>query len=267
MPTIRDILTILQQIVPAGLAEEWDNVGLLVGDPNQPVQRVLLALDPTVALIEQAAAERYDLVVTHHPAIFRPLKALRTDTPTGRFVALAARNQIGVIACHTNLDSIQSGVSDHLAQALGLVDTRPLVPARGECALGCGLGRIGILPTPVDARAFLDRLRQACSPPWILEAGIRPERVTTVAVCGGSCSDLTEAAFNMGAEVFVTAEVKHSVARWAADAGIWLLDAGHFATEQPAMPIFRDMLRQHIEARSWDIAVDLAAQQPPLHLA
>jgi dinuclear metal center YbgI/SA1388 family protein len=267
VPTIRDFLTILQQIVPTGLAEEWDNVGLLVGDPNQPVQRVLLALDPTIALIEQAAAERYDLVVTHHPAIFRPLKTLRTDTPTGRFVALAARNQIGVIACHTNLDSIQSGVSDHLAQALGLVDTRPLVPSRGECALGCGLGRIGILPTPTDARAFLDRLRQACSPPWILEAGIRPERVETVAVCGGSCSDLTEAAFNMGAEVFVTAEVKHSVARWAADAGIWLLDAGHFATEQPAMPIFRDMLRQHIEARSWNIAVDLAIQQPPLHLA
>ncbi|MCL2457659.1 MAG: Nif3-like dinuclear metal center hexameric protein [Desulfobulbus sp.] len=267
MPTIQDFLTILQQIVPAGLAEEWDNVGLLVGDPNQQVRRVLLALDPTVALIDQAAAERYDLILTHHPVIFRPLKALRTDTPTGRFIAMAARNQINVIACHTNLDSVQRGVSDHLAQSLGLVDARPLVPSRGECGLDCGLGRIGILPTPIDASTFLDRLRQACSPPWILEAGIRPHRVTTVAVCGGSCSDLAEAAFNMGANAFVTAEVKHSVACWAADAGLWLLDAGHFATEQPAMPIFRDMLRQQIEARSWDITVDLAAQQPPLNLA
>ena len=267
MPTIRDFLTILQQIVPTGLAEEWDNVGLLVGDPSQQVRRVLLALDPTAALIDQAATERYDLVLTHHPVIFRPLKAVRTDTPTGRFIAMATRSQIGVIACHTNLDSIQGGVSDHLAQALGLVDTRPLAPSHGECGLDCGLGRIGILPAPVDASIFLGRLRQACSPPWILEAGIRPQRITTVAVCGGSCSDQAEAAFNMGADVFVTAEVKHSVACWAKDAGLWLLDAGHFATEQPAMPIFRDMLRQHIEARSWDITVDLAVQQPPLSLA
>jgi len=267
VPTIRDFLTILQQIVPTGLAEEWDNVGLLVGDPGQQVRRVLLALDPTAALIDQAAAKRYDLVVTHHPVIFRPLKTVRTDTPTGRFIATAARNQISVIACHTNLDSSQGGVSDHLAQSLGLVDIRPLAPSRGEYGLDCGLGRIGILPTPVDASTFLDRLRQACSPPWILEAGIRPEQVTTVAVCGGSCSDLAEATFNMGTDVFVTSEVKHSVARWAADAGLWLLDAGHFATEQLAMPFFRDILRQHIEARSWDITIDLAVQQPPLNLA
>lgn len=266
MPTIQDFLTILQQVVPAGLAEEWDNVGLLVGDPNQRVRRVLLALDPTTALIDQAAAEQYDLVVTHHPVIFRPLKAVRTDTPTGRFIAMAASKQIGVIACHTNLDSVQSGVSDHLAQALGLVESRPLVPSRGECAVGCGLGRIGRLPQPIDAGAFLDRLRQVCSPSWILAAGVRPEQVTTVAVCGGSCSELAEAAFNMGAEVFVTAEVKHAVARWAADAGLWLLDAGHFATEQPAMLVFRDLLQRHIEARCWEITVDLAVQPPPLNL-
>ncbi|WP_028317826.1 Nif3-like dinuclear metal center hexameric protein [Desulfobulbus elongatus] len=267
MPTVRDVLTILQQITPESLAEEWDNVGLLVGDPHQHVQRVLLALDPTSSLIDQAAAEHYDLVVTHHPVIFRPLKTIRTDTPTGRFIATAARHRISVIACHTNLDSIQGGVSDHLAQSLDLADTRPLVPSRRGCDLDCGLGRIGTLPAPVTADVFLDRIRQACSPPWVLEAGTRPERVTVAAVCGGSCSDLAEIAHAQGADVFVTAEVKHAVARWAADAGLWLLDAGHFATEQPAMRAFRDMLRRQTAARSWNLAIDAAVQQPPLNLA
>jgi dinuclear metal center protein, YbgI/SA1388 family len=264
--TVQDFLTILQQIAPEHLAEEWDNVGLLVGDPRQRVQRVLLALDPTSALIEQAAAEQFDLVITHHPIIFRPLKTVRTDTPVGQFIAAAVRNRISVIACHTNLDVIQNGVSDHFAQALGLTETRPLVPSRGGCDLGYGIGRIGTLPEPVSALTFLDRIRQVCSLPWLLEAGTRPEQVKIIAVCGGSCSELTETAFHQGADVFVTAEVKHSVARWAADAGLWLLDAGHFATEQPAMLIFRDLLQHHIAAHFGNITVDVAVQHSPLHL-
>ena len=266
MPTVRDFLTILQHITPEYLAEEWDNVGLLVGDPQQPVHRILLALDPTCALIDQARNGQYDLIITHHPIIFRPLKAIRTDTPAGRFITTAACGHISVIACHTNLDSIQGGVSDHLAQALGLVDSKPLVPSRKGCDLDCGLGRLGIYPAPITADAFLARIRQTCAPPWILEAGPRPDRVATVAVCGGSCSDLAEIAFDLGADVFLTAEVKHSVACWAADAGLWLLDAGHFATESPAMVLFRDTLRQQATDREWNVVIDTATQLPPLRL-
>lgn len=267
MPTVRDFLKILQHITPESLAEDWDNVGLLVGDPQQPVRRILLALDPTCGLIDQAQSGRYDLVITHHPIIFRPLKAIRTDTPVGRFITAATCNHISVIACHTNLDSIQGGVSDHLAQTLGLVDSKPLIPSRKGCDLDCGLGRLGTYPAPITADAFLARVRRVCAPPWILEAGQRPERVATVAVCGGSCSDLAETAYNLGADVFLTAEVKHSVACWAADAGLWLLDAGHFATENPAMVLFRDALRQQTIDRGWELVIDTADQQPPLRLA
>lgn len=266
MPTVRDFLTILQHITPDSLAEEWDNVGLLVGDPAQEIQRALLALDPICSLIEQAASGQYDLVITHHPIIFRPLKAVRTDTPSGRFIAAATRNHISVIACHTNLDSIQGGVSDYLARSLGLRDSRPLVPSRKGCDLDCGLGRIGNYATPLSATAFLEQIRIACNPPWILEAGPRPDRVATVALCGGSCSDFAETALNLGADVFVTAEVKHAAACWAADAGLWLLDAGHFATEYPAILLFRDTLRQQAASRGWTLPIDVACQQPPLRL-
>jgi len=266
VPTVQDFLDILQRITPENLAEDWDNVGLLVGEPQRAVHRILLALDPTCSLLDQARAGGYDLVLTHHPVIFRPLKALRTDAPIGKFLATAIRDQISVVACHTNLDSIPGGVSDHLAQALGLEDCKPLVSSSMGCDLNCGIGRLGVYATPLSVEAFLGRLRQVCTPPWMLEAGPRPEQVATVAVCGGSCSDLAETALRQGADVFVTAEIKHSVARWAEEAGLWLLDAGHFATENPAMSFFGDRLRQEAALRGWDLVIDAAQQAPPLRL-
>ena len=266
MVTLQQILDILQQITPNHLAEDWDNVGLLVGDPNQPVRRVLLALDPTVALIDAAVHGKYDLILTHHPIIFRPLKALRTDTPIGRLLATAIRHQIGVIACHTNFDSVPDGVSDHLACLLGLEQRRPLVPSSSGCPESCGLGRIGSYVHPLSAEAFLDRLQQALDPPWLLEAGVRPAQVRTVAVCGGSCSDVTEVAKAQGADVFLTAEIKHAVARWAEECGIWLLDGGHFATENPAMSVLRERLRREAAQRGWSLTIDSAEQQAPLRL-
>lgn len=266
MPTVRDFLNILQQITPETLAEDWDNVGLLVGEPQQTVRRVLMALDPACSLMDAAHSGQYDLVITHHPIIFKPLKTLRTDSPVGKFIATAASKGIGVIACHTNFDAIIGGVSDILAQSLGLVDCTPMIPANKGADPNNGLGRIGFYAAPVTAEQFLVKLRQACSPPWVLEAGQPPHQIRTVAVCGGSGSDLAELALRRGADVFVTAEVKHSIARWAEDAGLWILDAGHFATENPAMECFKNRLQQHADLQGWDVTIDTAHQHPPLRL-
>ena len=267
VPTVQILLDILHDITPEHLAEDWDNVGLLVGDPRQPVHRILLALDPTCSLAEKAAQGGYDLILTHHPIIFRPLKALRTDTPSGRFLALATQHQISVIASHTNFDSVPHGVSGHLARILGLQQLRPLVPSRRDCPEACGLGQVGTYSQPLSPEAFLARIEQALQPPWLLEAGPRPEQVVTVAVCGGSCSDFAELAKQMGADVFLTAEVKHSVARWTEESGLWLLDGGHFATEYLAMEPLRDRLWREAEQRGWEVAIEVAPQESPLRLA
>ncbi len=267
VPTVQDLLDILHHITPEHLAEDWDNVGLLVGDPRQPVNRILLALDPTCSLVEEAVQDRYDLILTHHPLIFRPLKALRTDTPIGRFLTLATQHRISVIASHTNLDSVPEGVSGHLARSLGLQQLRPLVPSKRDCPESCGLGQIGTYSQPLSPEAFLARIEQALQPPWLLEAGPRPIQVATVAVCGGSCSDFAELSKQLGVDVFLTAEVKHSVARWAEDSGLWLLDGGHFATENPAMEPLRECLWREAEQRGWDVTIEVARQEPPLRLA
>ncbi len=235
--TVQDILNIIETLAPASLAEPWDNVGLMIGSSADPVTSILLGLDPTTALLDEAGSLNADLAITHHPVIFHPLKSVRLEQPDGRFIRQALIRKINVISCHTNLDSTVNGVSDTLARQLGLGDVAALV-AGGKTDEICGLGRIGDYAAPVSAAEFVRRLKEICRPPWLLTAGPRPEKISRVAVCGGSCSEYAEIALQSGAQVFVTAEVKHSVARWAEQAGLWIIDAGHYATESPAMHQF-----------------------------
>lgn len=265
MATVQDLLNIISNIAPEHLAESWDNVGLLIGSPQNQVSSLLLALDPDCAVLEQAQALGCELIITHHPAIFHPLKALRTDRPAGRFIQKALRSGISIIACHTNLDSTPGGVSDALAQLLTLESVTPLV-ASNACDTTCGLGRIGNLPGPLSAEDFIAAINSALAPPWLLEAGSRPKAVNRVAVCGGSCSDFAETALAAGAEVFLTSEVKHSTARWAEEAGLWLLDGGHFATEQPVITVLQKLLADELVKTHLKSEIFVARQQPPLRL-
>ncbi|MGM0452208.1 MAG: Nif3-like dinuclear metal center hexameric protein [Thermodesulfobacteriota bacterium] len=130
MAKIADILQILEQIAPRELAEDWDNVGLQFGDAGWPVNRVFVALDPTMASLEAAVDTGADLLVTHHPLIFKPLKSVDVTTPTGAILDLAARKRVAVFAAHTNLDSVEGGINDVLAEKIGLCPHAPLSPAR-----------------------------------------------------------------------------------------------------------------------------------------
>ena len=263
--TVQDILNILTNIAADSLAESWDNVGLLLGSPLASVSSILIGLDPTSELLAQASRLNAEVIITHHPLIFHPLKALRTDQPAGKLISAAVQKNIHIIGCHTNLDSTVGGVSDVLAKALGVSNPQPLVPSQ-NCESACGLGRTGNLPTPMTADAFIANLKSALHPPWLLEAGSRPKHISRVAVCGGSCSDFAQTAFDDGADVFVTAEIKHSTARWAEEAGMWLIDAGHFATENPAMEALQQMLVKQIQKSKLRVQVHLASQEPPLKM-
>ena len=261
---VQQFLNILESIAPASLAADWDNVGLLVGSPQSRVSAVLVALDPTQPLLAEAQALSAELIITHHPAIFQPVHRLRTDQPVGAFLAAALRAGISVIGCHTNFDAACGGVNDSLAEALGLVDAVPLTADKADAS--CGMGRIGTLPEPLAAEDFLARLRAALSLPWLLEAGPRPAAVVKAAVCGGSGSELAETALAAGADVLLTAEVKHHAARWAEEAGLWLLDGGHFATENPSMRCLQQHLAERARQAGLDVRIHCADQHPPLKL-
>jgi dinuclear metal center YbgI/SA1388 family protein len=252
------LLSILDTIAPFAMAEPWDNVGLMVGDPDQQVSGILIGLDPTEALIHEALALNLNTILTHHPLIFHPLKTIPTNTPMGRLLKTALSNDLSLIACHTNLDLVAAGVSNALAEKLGLRDTEPLAAAPGQ---NPGFGKIGTLPAPLASEQFLHLLLTTLAAPGLQLAGVLPETIHRVALCGGSGSDLAETAWRMGAQVYITGEVKHSVARWAEGAGFCVIDAGHYSTENLIVPALAEMLKKSCANKGFTPTITTTAQQ------
>jgi dinuclear metal center YbgI/SA1388 family protein len=255
VPRVKDILNSLNSDAPFSLAEPWDNVGLLVGNPDQEVTSILIGLDPTNALIDEALTSGANAVVTHHPVIFHPLTSINTADPDGRLLEKALTNRIAIIGCHTNLDSAADGVSDILAAKLGLKELSPLLPSETRNFPGTGLGRIGSFSTPVSATVFIKKVQEVLNLPSFQMAGQIPEKVTTVAVCGGSGSDLATEAFARGADIYLSAEIKHNTAIWAIENDFCVIDGTHYATEKPSVGLLAEKLRRANSSQNWNIAI------------
>lgn len=257
--TVQDILDIIEKIAPADLAENWDNVGLMIGRPSDQVEGVMVGLDPDLQLLNETMSCGANLLITHHPLLFHPLHSIELENPEGTFIQQAIIHRINVVSCHTNFDSTAEGVSYSLARRLELENIAPLVASPGSEQ--CGTGSIGSYSKSVSTDTFVEKLREACMPPWLMGTPNRPESIQRVAVCGGSCSELAPVAHKAGAQVFVTSEVKHSTARWAEQAGLWLIDAGHFATENQAMPVLADTLTAQLSGGTDDLPIHMSKQQ------
>lgn len=230
--SLRDVLAVLQEQYPADQAQSWDHVGLVTGDLDQPIRRVHLAVDPTLAVIEEARRAGADLLVTHHPLLMRGVHGLGTDTAKGAAVTALIVADIALFAAHTNADVADPGVNTALAAACGLAATEPLTLEEGR-----PMGRYGELPESISLRDFAARLAAALpsAPVGVRVAGPPTAPVTRVAVLGGAGDSLVDAARRRGADVYVTSDLRHHPtleAREEARGGPpYLVDAGHFATE------------------------------------
>jgi dinuclear metal center YbgI/SA1388 family protein len=231
---VRDVVAALEAAYPPALAETWDAVGLVCGDPDEPVRRVLVAVDPVVETVAEALEQDAQLLVTHHPLLLRGVHGVPADDPKGGLVHRLVRAGIGLFCAHTNADAADPGVSDALAHALGLRVTGVL--AGREQQPRTGLGRICELSQPQSLRAFTDRIRDALpETAWGVRAGGDPQRsVRTVAVCGGAGDSLLALASAAGVDAFVTADLRHHLAsEHLAAGGPALVDVAHWASEHP----------------------------------
>ena len=227
MPTVREIEQALFALAPGEAAMEWDNVGQLLGDPDQQVERVLVALDITEAVAEEAIAAGCQLIVAHHPVMncrWTPVQTIRSDTAQGHLFLKLLRGHVSAICLHTNLDIAWGGVNDALAQRLELVDPGPLCEN--------GLGRVGEYPESVALADYVRFVCHAlgCNGLRYADAG---KPVRRVAVGGGACGEFEEDAIRAGCDTFVTADLSYHQFLDAAGKGINLIDAGHFPTEDP----------------------------------
>ena len=227
MPTVRDIEEALYHLAPRHLAVEWDNVGHLLGDPDQWVQRCLVALDATPDTAEEAIAGGCQLLVTHHPIMncrWQQVQSIRDDSPQGALLARLLRADVSVISMHTNLDIAEGGVNDVLAETLRIVDPGPFTQE--------GVGRYGRLAEPMELRSFVRFVSRAlhCNGVRYADAG---KPVHQVAVGGGACGEFEDAAIAAGCDTFVTSDLSYHQFLDAKGKGINLIDAGHFPTEDP----------------------------------
>jgi dinuclear metal center YbgI/SA1388 family protein len=250
-PRLADVVRVLDARYPPSTAEPWDKVGLVVGDPRDEVRDVLFAVDPVQDVVDEALDQGADLLVTHHPLLLSPVSSVAATSPKGAVVTALLRGGCALYVAHTNADAAERGVADALADALGLVDRRPLVPAGdGPTGAPVGLGRVGRTTEPLTLREFADRVAAAlpATEQGIRVAGDLDETIRTVAVLGGSGDSLIDAVRAAGADVYVTSDLKHHAvseareqaffdarARGDATSGAtpFLVDTAHFASEWP----------------------------------
>lgn len=239
MSTVTHIYDAIDRLAPFWLTMDFDNTGILVGDRNREIACALLALDCTPAVVEQARQLGAQLIVTHHPVIFHPLKRVNEDAVVYQLI----RSDIAVISAHTNLDIAQGGVNDALVNAIGLRDCRGLELLNEQT--GAWLGRIGTLPEPLFPEAFAAHVK-SCLNAASVKFAAAPRAIHTVALCSGSGADCLDAAISAGADALLTSEVKQHEYLAAAAAGISIFDAGHFDTEDIVIEPLRDYLAKEI---------------------
>ena len=236
MTTVADILKYIETIAPPYMKESWDNVGLLCGSRSTPVTKVLVALDPFEHVCQEAGAWGAELIVTHHPIIFQPMKAITDDTSIGRGILTLCRHGISAINAHTNLDCAPGGVNDILAATLGLENITVIRPSGvDENDQPWGLLHCGDVREQ-SLESFLGNVKDTLHCQGLRYAdGGKP--VCKVAVGGGSCAGAMREALEAGCDTFVTADVKYNQFWDAQELGLNLIDAGHFQTENPIVAV------------------------------
>ena len=250
--TVNDIVLLLQEIAPPQLAEEWDNVGLMLGRGNKPVHKIMLALDMTAETVAQAIEYKADMLVTHHPAIFKRIPCLTDGNWQQELLLQLAEHGIAVYSAHTNLDAVAGGVNDCLARHLGLEDVDVLENTEG-------LVRVGKLAKACSLQDFAQHIKQVLHADYVV-IGDAKRMVQCVGLCGGAGSDFIDAALASNVDTFVTGDVKYHDAQRAVFSGMNIIDAGHQCTEWPVLDDLADRLSLRFTDKNWNIILKVAKE-------
>lgn len=245
--TVRELYSLLNERIPPSLSCEWDNDGLMCcPDGDREVRRALVALDVTEQVVREAIEGEYDVILSHHPFIFKGLRAIDEENYISAKAIDLIREGISVMSFHTRLDAVKGGVNDCLASLLGLVDIRPLESEEGA------LGRVGELEEETDLSSFAETVRDLLDAPFVLTADAG-RRVRTVAVLGGEGSDEIEAARRAGADTYVSGRLGYHNMTDAPERGINLIEAGHYYTENPVCDRLADLVQELDESIVCDV--------------
>ncbi len=250
--TVKVILNCIIEVAPLHWQESYDNAGLQVGDLNAEAHKALICLDITEEVIDEAIAKKCDLIVSHHPLIFRGLKHLTPETYIERAVMKAVKHDIAMISMHTNLDNSYLGVSRVLAERLGLKNLLFLQPSAEEPEV-CGAGMIGEFDTAMEEKDFLQLVAETIGSPCLRHSALTGRKVKKVALCGGSGSPFMGDALRQKVDAYLTADIKYHDF-FVPEGNILLVDGGHFETEQFTKELICELIRKKFPTFAAEIA-------------
>lgn len=243
MLTVQKVYDLINALAPFDTQAAYDNAGLLVGHPDREVHGIHLALDVTDAVIDEALAAGANLIVTHHPLMFHARKRLVEMDREARLLCRLIRENMSLISAHTNFDQAIGGMNDTLAELLGLTHV-----------VGEGFVRVGDLPAPMTSDAFAGHVQQ-CLKDSVRVMGRRDVLVHRVGLCTGAGDSEWQSAKDLGADAFIAGEIAHHVALEAVSNGVLMLEAGHFATENPGILSLMKALQNAPDIVQWNIGV------------
>lgn len=253
----KDIIKQLETIAPVHYAEKLDNVGLIVGDEEQEVHKVLIALDPSTEVIEQAIEQQCDMIITHHPLIFSPMKKITNNDFIGKRILSMMNNSIVYYAMHTNMDI--AIMADESATMIGLKDTVPLEQVDSS-DLQVGIGRFGNLTREMSLLELAKEVKKQFHLEDVRVVGDLKRDIRTVAISTGSGEDFIENAILMGADVLITGDIRHHKALDAIERNLSIIDAGHYGTER----FMVEWLAAHLKVDN--VTVMMAKEQSPFKI-
>lgn len=244
---INDIIKVVEEIAPPYIAEKWDNVGFLVGDRYLEVKRVLIALEVTDEVIEEAISEKVQLIISHHPLIFKNITTITTDNAVEGRVVKLIKNDIALYSAHTNLDSAEGGTTDALCDVLDIKIESVLLPNKND--ENVGIGRIGFIEHEQSVETFLKKLKNTGKFDFILYAldsqGLE-KKIKKFGICAGSIDfDMIYEAKAKNCDIFISGDLKHHFAQCAKDIEMTIIDVGHYCGENLVV----ESLKNNLETR------------------
>lgn len=237
---VKEIVKIIESFCPENLAYPWDNVGLLCGDENKDINNVFLTLDTNINTVKESIEKGADMIISHHPILLGGIKRIDYKTSTGQMIKLLIKNDIPLLAAHTNMDTAKGGINDVLAEKFKLNDVKILDQHTEN--ITAGLGRYGTITKPVTFKEFSEQCSKILNTP-VRAAGDFNQIINTVAVASGSCSEIIPLAYEKGADAVITGDMKYHNMIDMTEMGICVIDAGHYPTEICVMDIFENILK------------------------
>ena len=235
MPTVNDIVKEIEKIAKPEYAYDWDNCGLCVGDKATNVSKVLITLDVTLQVVKEAIEQDCQMIISHHPLIFTPMRSINGCDVKSRVITKLMRNAISAFSFHTRLDAVNGGVNDKLCEVLGVQNTEPFTVGNES------LARVGTI-SPISGRELAQLVKEKLSADGVSYT-CGDKVVSKVVVVGGAGKDFIDAALDSFSDALITGEVSYNAAIDAADSGLCVISAGHFFTENPVLSVLEEQIK------------------------